>query len=345
MFFPEELDHKIFRLFVQRTLYLMNHQLRLTSQEREIAYLLGEHPEVAVFFSGKHLNISKVYFPSEFNPFLFLAALLQVLRHIRDDHPKGFADLISESFPESWSDAQVRSYLARRYLELYSREKDQLEDFTPESFLDEFRQTFKQFPSRPTESQVESSPDEWTINQPSAQTETALFMKQMLRDFHHAMKEAASQVQVSRSIQLKSALAKLPNEWVTAIASNWLRPPLRLKRDRIEDLWDFFFHENTTPLICTRLSSQEIAALRMIYGAGGQVSYKKLVRHFGDETADGYWWTQQPPKSVIGGLRHKGLIFVFQIVNKNRHYQTALIPGDLLWIVAEVLEMGPKRSA
>ena len=46
MFFPDHLDDKSFRLFVQRTWHLMESNLTLSPSERELADLILEHPEV-----------------------------------------------------------------------------------------------------------------------------------------------------------------------------------------------------------------------------------------------------------------------------------------------------------
>lgn len=107
------------------------------------------------------------------------------------------------------------------------------------------------------------------------------------------------------------------------------RPRQRTNRDRIKDLCAFLTADKNLRNIVSQLNEQEIKAMRTLLENDGWLKYGKLSKGFGDEFEDAYWWIEEPPQSLIGRLRLKGLVFVGKIPIGSRRYKVAVVPVEL----------------
>lgn len=330
MFFPEELDNKTFRLFVQRTWYLMRKGRVLSASEKEISHLIQEHPEVGLYMKDDYIEIREQYPDSEYNPFLNLAALWEVEKQLQSDRPEGIRVLVDEAFPDNYNENQVRARLALMYLELYHREH-QGEEFNKAGYMAEIKKMINDplyFEKFETESQIQEEGE--TDKEDYFSQYYSNFFDRVFFSFQTSQYENASSISLNINSKLQSCLSKIPTEWVNAIAMFWKRPAVRIKRERIKDISSFLLDVNSAPNIAMKISKTEKQILRMILDNNGYVQYGKLARNFGGEDDDSYWWTEKPPQSTIGQLRYKGLVCVGKAPVKSRNYKIALIPQDLL---------------
>jgi len=339
LFFPEELDNKTFRLFVQRTWYLMQKGRVLSASEQEIAHLIQEHPEVGLYMNKDYVEIREQYPDNEYNPFLNLAALWEVEKQLQSDRPEGIRALVEEAFPDNYNENQVRARLALMYLELYQREHEG-EDFNKTGYLAEIKKMINDplyFEKFGAESQIQEEGE--TDKEDCFSQYYSNFFDRVFFSFQTSQYENASSIALNVNSKLQSCLSKLPTEWVNAIAMFWKRPAVRIKRERTKDIAIFLLDENSAANIAGKLSQTEKQVLRMILDNDGYVQYGKLERKFGSADEDGYWWTEKPPQSTIGKLRYKGLICVGKAPVKSRNYKIALIPKDLLQNIEACLEI------
>ena len=137
MLFPENLDDRTFRLFVQRTCHLMRTHLALSQTEQQLAKLLNGFPELGFLSQKKDVDINRQYAEEELNPFLFLAALWQVWQQLMHDSPTGILNIVNQFFDSKNLSPEDLIELAHIYLTLYdqflekgraSSEKDYLYD-------------------------------------------------------------------------------------------------------------------------------------------------------------------------------------------------------------------------
>jgi len=337
MFFPEELDNKPFRLFVQRTWHIIQNGMTLSPSESELADLIGALPGVESIKRGSEIDVSKKFRDDEFNPFLALAVLWEVRKQLKDDKPKGIKALFSNELFSSWSDKERLVPFANACVSLYWRERHDGKDLTPQTYLKELKEIVTDplyFESDDNEEDQEDGED--YLNAQGI-IPSSMFDK-LYVEFAASMYEDASTRPITINVRLQAALNKIPSEWVDAMALYWQRPAVRLKRDRIKDLCNFLLSSAAIKLLSNRLSADERTALQLLVDKEGWLQYGKLVKACGDESGDGYWWTTKPPQTVIGRLRNKGLVFIGKAPIKTRHYKIAVIPKDLQPIVVEALE-------
>ncbi len=339
MFFPEDLDNKPFRLFVQRIWHLMNNGRTLSSSETELANLFRTHPEVEFAKRGSEIDVSQKYRDDEFNPFLALAVLWEVQKQLWEDKPKGIKALFSGDPFNAWSEKERLNFFATAYLSLYLREHQDGEKFTPKTHLEELEKivTDPLYFESDDDGEDEEEGEEYFGG--DGVIPSSMFDR-LFAEFTASMYEDASTGPITINVRLQAALNKIPAEWVDGMALCWQRPATRLKRDRIKNLCEFLLSDAAIKILSVQLAEDERAALQMLVENEGWLQYGKLVKVCGDESGDDYWWTTKPPQSVIGRLRNKGLVFIGKAPIKTRHFKVAVIPNDLLPIVVKALEKG-----
>lgn len=333
MIFPDELDNRPFRLFVQRTCQLINSNLKLSKIEKRLADLMYSFPELG--FSGrKKVNVNERYDSDDINPFMILSALWQVQEQILNDTPKGVQRVIGEAFRTKVIDMEMLWTLAEIYLALYFRSRDNGQDMTEEEYLYQL-----QFILNSIE---EMDLVEHEVSYPSSPSPQGLItgdmMQEMIAATSRSLHEEASTQDISVHSKVQAFLNKMPIEWVNAIATYWQRPEIRLKRDRVKDLSGFLQSDMAAERLRDILTEAEILALQTLLQNDGLIKYHLLANKVGDESEDSYWWTEQPPTSMIGRLRLKGIVAVGKAALDSRRYKIIIIPKDLRDMVAATLK-------
>lgn len=85
------------------------------------------------------------------------------------------------------------------------------------------------------------------------------------------------------------------------------------------------------------LTPQGRVILRRTLDAGGWIKLGELTREFGSQDGDGLFWNERPPKSHIGQVRARGLLFVGKAGIGGRNYKVAVIPKELREMLASAL--------
>ncbi len=332
MFFPESLDNKSFRLFVQRTVLLYREKKSLSKTEQDIAYLIAEHPNIGRYFNQKF----DVYenFKDDNNPYKILGALYQIYKQMSDDKPQGLRLLVKENFPSTYPEKQIRQLLADGYLELLKKEKLG-KHFNNEIYLQEMNFYIKENFAQSKEdlkgkrSQSELAETDSYYNRSAINNS----FNSLNRSFYKQMNEK----DIVLPLSLVAAFKNLSSEWIEAISNFWKRPSFPAKYDRIMDLEKVFKSPEFINNVTKCLTSKEKQALQMLLDNEGYIKYGKMIKVFGDEESDNYWWTQQAPKSILGQLRYKGLVFAGRAKLTTNKYKIILIPYDLIPIIKNTL--------
>jgi hypothetical protein len=325
MFFPEELDNKTFRLFVQRTWYLLNNNLVLSGTERQLADLLAWHPEATKSFSRKMLDISASFPTDRENPFLYLAGLWEIYKQILADKPKGVTSVFESGFPDGMSQRERRSRMARAFILLCKKGELMVSDL-------KYIRDLEKAVHAEIDSSDEESPEDSVHVQRNRYVQDII--EQSLFSVKKQFQADASSKLIKTAMKLKTALSKLPTEWIDGMARGWDRLEKPTRKERELDLVDFLQSEECYLQLTAVLQPGERAALKMVQDNGGYIQYGKLSKAFGEETADNYWWTEHPPQSVIGRLRYLGMLYVGKAPIKSRIMKVAVIPKELQPLLA-----------
>jgi hypothetical protein len=327
MFLPEELDNKTFRLFVQRTWFLKQNGMMLSRSEQELSDLISTHPEISQTFTRKMLDVSEAYDSNDHNPFLYLAALWEIVKQVNSDKPKGVRSIYMNGFSENTSSGERRRRLARAFIVMCRQSEKAVSDLKYVRDLE--KAVYIDFSTVEPEGETAKETSSYNIYVNSVINQSYSAVRQSFQ------KDADSKP-IAVNVKLLNAITKLPTEWVEGMALGWQRPEKPIRKDRVQDLCDFLLSQEGFLQISAALSAQEREAITMVLEHGGHILYGKLEKVFGDETTDDYWWSEHPPKSVIGRLRFRGLLYVGKALLSSRHFKVAVIPQDLVSVLTNL---------
>lgn len=159
-----------------------------------------------------------------------------------------------------------------------------------------------------------------------------------------ALYEKIDQQSISAKITCRSGLGRYPSVWLDATLNTYRAPTRGAKRDKISALEDILHNPRQMARIVGSLNANQRAILSQVLTGGGFVKYQSISRKFGDETEDGYFWTNQPPTSDIGQLRLRGLLFVGRTVIGSRREKVLVVPSDLREHLAAILHPTPNAD-
>ena len=334
MFFPDSLDNKTFRLFVERTVTQIKANNNLSSSEKELATIINEHPELELLLDDGPIDIKEEFPDDEYNPFLLLAALWEVEKQLLKNSPKGLNDILQSLQKQHVSKNETRSKLSIMYLDFYNRhnlgEKVTAEDYVAEAI------NIANNPLYFENKFLLDVPDTFDSDYDYSNNFYASSLEKSFAHYQAKMYKEVGAIDLNPSAKLTTCFNKLPSEWVNATAIFWKRPAQKLKRDKIADITSFLLSPQNQDIIIKNLQSDEKELLLVFLQNDGFLRYGQLTKQFGEEDT-GYWWTQSPPKSLIGRLRYKGILFMGIAPFKSRKYKIGLIPKDLLPVFVSVL--------
>jgi hypothetical protein len=128
---------------------------------------------------------------------------------------------------------------------------------------------------------------------------------------------------------LAPALNKLPAHWIDAIAlaHNVLGPGKRTAKteqivSRLTDKKGLARIVSDLPVDCRK-------ALEYVVNSGGWMKHAQFSRQFGSDSADSWWWIEDPPTSAHGKLRSRGLLFVGTAILEKRRQKVVVVPLEL----------------
>lgn len=153
------------------------------------------------------------------------------------------------------------------------------------------------------------------------------------------------------NLSLKSALGKLPAQWLDAIcAANRLTLPDK-KRDnqraKVAALVARLTSRDELRHRIAELSPCARIALRRVLNSGGWMRLANLTRDFGSMDGDDWFWSKKPPTSCLGELRYRGVLFVGRTARTKegrlgkRMVTVAVVPKDIRGLLIELLSEMP----
>jgi hypothetical protein len=128
---------------------------------------------------------------------------------------------------------------------------------------------------------------------------------------------------------LRTLLDKQPAHWVEAIHGRLGLPPARNKRDRSQAIAQRLADPAGLRHVLGTLGREETAGLAHLLARGGWQRLGHFARRFGSDAQDGWFWVDDPPRSVLGQLRLHGLVFVGRALIDGRRCKVALIPPEI----------------
>lgn len=329
MIFPVELDNRSLRLFVQHTCTLVNRNMPLSRLETKMVVLLQQHPDLG-FICNKPVDIDQVFDDPTENPFLKLSALWQVEQQWEKDQPRGFRNAVRQAFKSDILQADEWSMLAEAYLTLYLQNQADLKS------MNEFEYIVN-LCSLLGEPQAHIGGRDFHRASKSSSNDgiprdlgSSGLVTSMIADCFRSLHRDASSLPVRPRASLSTLLSNLPIDWLDASLRYWELPETHLKRDKVKVLSSFLTHPDHRPKIFGRLHERERELLQIILSENGWVEYGRLAALFGTEENDGYWWSKEPPQSLIGGLRLKGLLFIGRMTLDSKSVHIAMIAKQLV---------------
>jgi hypothetical protein len=141
---------------------------------------------------------------------------------------------------------------------------------------------------------------------------------------------------------LAPALNKLPAHWIDAIAlaHNVLWPGKR--KAKTEQIVSRLTDKKGLACIVSDLPVDCRKALEYVVNSGGWMKHAQFSRQFGSDSADSWWWIEDPPTSAHGKLRSRGLLFVGTAILENRRHKVVVVPLELREILQAMPVAGPQ---
>ena len=109
---------------------------------------------------------------------------------------------------------------------------------------------------------------------------------------------------------LDALLKALPADWIHSIAANLGLPQARKVADARAGVVAALSDRERLARLVAGLAGEEQDALRFLLASGGIMARQNFSRRFSDDRGDSFFVREDPPESVLGRLRDRGLVFV-----------------------------------
>ena len=176
-------------------------------------------------------------------------------------------------------------------------------------------------------------------------------------DFVHYLAEQWRADEENKAINvhlpLDTALSQCPNAWIDAACrANRVLLRGRTRHDRrakIAALVASLTDQAALTRSIIELPLHARAALRRILERGGWARLSELTRLFGGMKGDGWFWDEQPPRSSLGELRRRGLLYVGKTSltrsgeASKRLFKVAVIPQELRQLLQSIIDNSAVR--
>ncbi|MCL6614900.1 MAG: tetratricopeptide repeat protein, partial [Firmicutes bacterium] len=149
----------------------------------------------------------------------------------------------------------------------------------------------------------------------------------ILADGPRILREIQEERPISLGLTLLQGLRRHPPEWLTAACLAYGLEPARRKEERVKQLHT---HISTDPVRALKgLSTKARECLRYLLGEGGWARLDLLEERFGSTAEDGFYWSKEPPRSPLGELRLRGLVYIGRAKMEGGQHKVAVVPEDL----------------
>jgi len=159
-----------------------------------------------------------------------------------------------------------------------------------------------------------------------------------LRRWGEERREQQDRRPIRVDASLTDLLNGLPAPWIHAIGQQVGGEKRSRKRDEIPRIAARLKDPGRLREIVTGLPLDARLALVRVLERGGWMPLADLEWEFGSIEGDGWFWEDHPPKSLLGQLRVRGLLFVGRARAGRRHQTVAVAPKDLREPLALLLQ-------
>ena len=160
----------------------------------------------------------------------------------------------------------------------------------------------------------------------------------IMEEMEWTLYERVDQLPIVPTVRLRSALGRLPGHWLGAVCRAVGVSEGGAKKSKIDAVSGLLQNPASLAPIVNALGAEARSLLQAILTQGGTARYGAVVKQFGDEAVDSYFWWEHPPTSVIGRLRVLGLVYVGYTLVNTRRQRTLVVPADLRGPLQEVLD-------
>ena len=151
-------------------------------------------------------------------------------------------------------------------------------------------------------------------------------------------REDAEEKPINLNTTLSAALNKSLWQMVDAACIASGLPSKGQRKQKVAALVARLTDANHLTQLVAGLTPRGREILRRVLAKDGWLRINELTREFGTEDGDGLFWNEHPPKSHIGQVRARGLLFVGKAGIGGRNYKVAVIPKELREPLAAVLK-------
>jgi tetratricopeptide (TPR) repeat protein len=134
---------------------------------------------------------------------------------------------------------------------------------------------------------------------------------------------------LSVSPGLTQGMKNMPVNWLSAACQSHSLAPARLRKDRERQIAALLREEENLHKIVQGLEPAGRELLRYLLQREGWSRINTLTRKFGSMDDDGYYWEDEPPRSTIGQLWLRCLVFVGRVKINGRNTKIAAVPIEL----------------
>ena len=149
----------------------------------------------------------------------------------------------------------------------------------------------------------------------------------ILADGSRMLREIQEEKPISPGLNLLQGLRRHPPEWLRAACLVYGIEPARRKEDRVKQLHAHIIADPGRAL--KGLSPKARECLRHLLGEGGRARLDLLEDRFGSTAEDGFYWSEEPPRSPLGELRLRGLVYIGRAKKETGRPKVAVVPEDL----------------
>lgn len=142
---------------------------------------------------------------------------------------------------------------------------------------------------------------------------------------------------ISTDVALDEALRELPAVWVDGMLLRLGLSQAGTKREKIERIAAHLQGLAGLRTAVAELPALSRDALRTLLEHGGWLPAWRLVRQYGDDSRDGWFWNEELPESPLGLLRVSGLLSIGRARVGGKSQRIAVIPRELREPLAAIL--------
>lgn len=142
---------------------------------------------------------------------------------------------------------------------------------------------------------------------------------------------------ITVNLHLRTALRRIPVQWLNAAAAIYNAPVAKHRKDRERELAALLLVPRRVKAALEQEAAPVREAIRLVISRGGWCKLQLLTRRYGEQTGDGFWWDEEPPKSVIGRLQLLGLVYVGRANIDGKRDKVAVVPLELRQVLLEAL--------